>query len=1565
MKTFIIYVILMLAAVCNATILQVDLPYFNLNPTTNRPVQWQAQTPVVGNNFTTYSDGNGSAWITNIPVGLVNITILAPPARTFIQVNMLAGDSGTINASNRLASGASSTYPAGQVAWAIATSDTRYQLNGITASNTFYPLFNNPSNYVQNYQLLNASNALLNIAGAVQTNGYTSIVLSNPASYVTPASLLDATNRDYAAWLAAVQATNLVLASTKQPANATLTNLSATGAWTNSLVAGTNVTLATNAGIVTINVPTPSFLTNGFTDKAITNGLATTNFVTNAVSQAINTATNGFTDRSITNTYATTNYVNSATNGIGIASGLMAFQPTNTWATYNNLTNAITVTSNGITLASGISATTATNISNGQITNLAALNLNTITTNLTAYGGANSAFFKNGPVRIQQNPNGLVTDADAVYIQSSLGTAAYSGFNWPNGNLELGWGNGGQGGSFNPFWLSKAGDIEGIHYWGTYANFMTSLTVGATNYAGTNAVQVYGNIGANSIYATNVYVNGAPVLTSATVSSVAQGTNVTIITNGVVYTVTVPTQAFLTNNFTTLVYSNPASMATLAQLQGPTNLSYLIGQGNTNLTYLIGQGDTNYILLTGLGDSNNVITASNAITTAFRATNAIAHTDLTNLYNSSIAALIASNLVVLNTVTNGFVQSTNGIASTLTIKSNTVLWPFPWMTYSTNVVGINAAGVLQANGTYIQTATASTWTNIAGNGSDIIFQNPTYFLRTNLVNLYSTGNLFTNGGWLDVIGSTAVPTNSGFGYVANHSGQWDTNVWAAGLTGLVPMQNLDTTKVLTNNYQTPVTINNGLTLTGGGSITAVAGGLIGGISLSPGGIVNATTFNGGIFNGNGGGLTNIFVSNIQTFITTNQAINTNELYFTGAGTASANGKYVWKTADFTSGQIFTNTTATGFACEDHGGVGPTSGNNPFVPFYVGPTTNNSSDQAAPMPFWYFSPYEFALSINSKLPTLWTNAINPAVGWAFPTSIGVSPAPTVKWGTNTTYVTNSANVAFLVPRSSVNAMNLYVNATNGNDNVALTYDYPFRTCTAAKNYAASGALITVQAGNYHENDLLKNGVNWVFQKGIIGYDDYLGSGSSRGIFDDYAGAVTSSITGDYLHYSSRSSDGLIAITVTNPLTRINVTFNTADAEDFYHGTGDGFSMMPVPQKVIAGVNINCYLASIVNCAKVNIDIKNIVQGYKTNFFYDYDQNDTDPTTGWGVLKTNLFFPLGFFWATGPTSIHWSSGEFWRPGTLDFNYMLWVTSPTGGGTDNQFNVDADYADGVFLSDGASTSSATWVNIKNWIGPNGFPAITVGGNSKYYFAGDKITAANSAVSGVIGSGLSSADTAQAWFTFQKVEMPSFGGDAVFVNGATTNVFNVGDFKDAGNLSNAICIDINGGVSTFNGGNLTTKGAGLRHRNGLTTLNAMNITATGTNAPILLLTNGLTLNAVTLNPPSGTNGIMGVATASVSVFGGAVKSISPNVTLTNGMSAVGLQSFNTNTVPFTTATLVTNTLGFDATASLSAGTSVIVQDRFGNTVDTVGTVATLHVLIPLRSGMRLSGTGLTGVIY
>lgn len=216
--------------------------------------------------------------------------------------------------------------------------------------------------------------------------------------------------------------------------------------------------------------------------------------------------------------------------------------------------------------------------------------------------------------------------------------------------------------------------------------------------------------------------------------------------------------------------------------------------------------------------------------------------------------------VLIGNATNTLVAENNGVATNLAVYNNVTLGQFPWITFNTNAaIGINGAGVVAANGTYIPISSVI-WTNIRGNGSSVNFINPTWFLQTNQVNLYSTSNLVFNSVWLNVIGSTAVPTNSGFGYVNNHNGILDSNVWASSLAGIVPMANIDTTKVLTNGETAATLLNGGLTLGNSMPITATGGAYIGGVLLgvaTTNGDVLAASVHGGNFFGNGAGLTNV------------------------------------------------------------------------------------------------------------------------------------------------------------------------------------------------------------------------------------------------------------------------------------------------------------------------------------------------------------------------------------------------------------------------------------------------------------------------------------------------------------------------------------------------------------------------------------------------------------------------------------------------------------------------------------------------------------------------------------
>jgi hypothetical protein len=71
------------------------------------------------------------------------------------------------------------------------------------------------------------------------------------------------------------------------------------------------------------------------------------------------------------------------------------------------------------------------------------------------------------------------------------------------------------------------------------------------------------------------------------------------------------------------------------------------------------------------------------------------------------------------------------------------------------------------------------------------------------------------------------------------------------------------------------------------------------------------------------------------------------------------------------------------------------------------------------------------------------------------------------------------------------------------------------------------------------------------------------------------------------------------------------------------------------------------------------------------------------------------------------------------------------------------------------------------------------------------------------------------------------------------------------------------------------------------------------------------------------------------------------------------------TNRLVFTSVSALTNTLGREAFAIVSAGTSVVLQDTNGVSIATLGTIATLDLIVPMHVNMSLSGTGVSAILY
>ena len=349
--------------------------------------------------------------------------------------------------------------------------------------------------------------------------------------------------------------TNYVLALGLNETNFTLvTSNSLSVTFSNQFTAksGTNINYSqiTNAPVI------PS--TNGFVTAAVTNGLATTNFVlgqgfvtgsiTNSLVSIIylNAATNGFVGANVTNGLATTNYV--------LALGL-------------NETNFTLATSNSlsVTYSNQLAGKSGTNINYSQITNAPVIP--------STNGFVTAAV-----------TNGLAT---TNYVQSITNGLATTGF-----ALTLG--------------LNE-----------------TNFTVATSNSLSlTFSNQLAAKSGTNINYS---QITNAPVIPS-------------------------------TNGFVTAAVTN--GLAT-------TNYVQVITNGFVSAAVTNGLATTNYVLALGLNETNFTLTTSNSLSVTF--SNQLTAKSGTNINYSQI-----TNAPVIPS-TNGFVTAavTNGLATTNYVQSIT------------------------------------------------------------------------------------------------------------------------------------------------------------------------------------------------------------------------------------------------------------------------------------------------------------------------------------------------------------------------------------------------------------------------------------------------------------------------------------------------------------------------------------------------------------------------------------------------------------------------------------------------------------------------------------------------------------------------------------------------------------------------------------------------------------------------------------------------------------------------------------------------------------------------------
>jgi hypothetical protein len=667
MKTYFLILLAGILALTGAAQTSVQFsftdPAFGISQTTNRYVILQAETgpSLYGNSvllpfrLTGYTDTNGQITFSNLSgsqtSGYYHWTVPAPPQMAQGDIWVSSTNLGLVSAT-LLQVAAGSPYPPGAWSWTAYTSDQRYTLST-----------NNYTNFVTYGYLNVASNGIVSLFPGI-TNGYTSIVYSNPASYATPAQVTNIVNNiaQTNAGVTLVQVTNVAFTVSsnalywvKQPASATLTNLASTGAFTNGLTAGQNFSLTTNVTgtIIYLNATNQTFLTNGFT------GIVFANSNTIVFTNQLYSLTNGFVGRWITNGLvnfpSATNVVLSVadTNGAAIYWYSLStnFAKTNQPTLIGYVTNGQT----GVTLTGNFFGPGA------GITNIPTTNLNgLITASVIGSPSFNGSGLTNLNYNNITNPPVLPTNNFVAGQNVTLTTNFTGSLTYINAT--------------NQTFLTNG--LASVSYVNSVTNgFVTaSITNGLASASVTNGL------------ATIAYVNAAT--NGFVTASITNGLVGPSITNGFV-------TASITNGFASTNYVNTATNGFVTSLI--TN-----GLAGTSLVYQIGSNGTNYANALWIS-SSNYVNLQYLYATNYAYTNLIAYADTngagayqaklaTNGYGS-VVYYSYTNFTTPIQVTNIFYSLTSGLATNSTI--------------STGQIGMSVASVV--NGTNF-------WVNDKGGG---------------------------------------------------------------------------------------------------------------------------------------------------------------------------------------------------------------------------------------------------------------------------------------------------------------------------------------------------------------------------------------------------------------------------------------------------------------------------------------------------------------------------------------------------------------------------------------------------------------------------------------------------------------------------------------------------------------------------------------------------------------------------------------------------------------------------------------------------------------------------------
>jgi hypothetical protein len=509
--------------------------------------------------------------------------------------------------------------------------------------------------------------------------------------------------------------------------------------------------------------------TNGFVTAAITNGLVSLPALTNYAYPLSNpsnfippSATNGFVNSTITNGLASlvavTNQIQSATNQLA---------STNYVNGQGFVTSAVT---NGLATTNQLAVYT--------LTNNFILGTNAVATNAYAQLIAtNNALVSALAI---QNSNLLASLA----VSSNLLASTKQPASMTLSNLAL-------TGAFTNFLAAGTNVLISTNISGNtlYINAtnQTFLTNGMTSLAFTNPASVlytsalpaltngFVTSGITNGLASQSYVSNAVATSGAFTNFLAAGTNVVFSTNfsGNTISINATNQTFLTNGFSSLVFSNPAVVLYTNALPALTN--GFVAASITN--GFIGAAYVSNALIASNYFSQAIVAGTNVLITSNISGNTI--------YINATNQTFLTNGLVNSSITNGLVGAsiTNSLASTSYVASAIApLASTANLTTATNMLWTNALGYFypQSNPSNFVAQTTLNATN-AALISDISASNTaSLIITTNLV-VASTnaGNIvFTNNPqFVNAITNPALfvaSTNgNAFGLsISNYAGFW-------------------------------------------------------------------------------------------------------------------------------------------------------------------------------------------------------------------------------------------------------------------------------------------------------------------------------------------------------------------------------------------------------------------------------------------------------------------------------------------------------------------------------------------------------------------------------------------------------------------------------------------------------------------------------------------------------------------------------------------------------------------------------------------------------------------------